>query len=254
MHPFTLDLIPALHDNYIYVLHEPEHMATYVVDPGESDPVINYLESHNLRLTDILLTHHHADHTGGVALLKQRYACKVWGPPKVCSSLDEKVCPDTKISLHPHISCKILKTPGHTLDHISYWLEDLELLFCGDSLFSQGCGRIFEGDYDMSWETLKRLRVLPSQTQVCAAHEYTLKNAQFTCSMCPKSSLFQQRLVEVEEKIKQGKPTLPSTIGEEKCYNLFLQADEPKLGQMLHKAHLSPLELFSYLRSRRDQY
>lgn len=224
----TLFPIPAFFDNYIWLLHDGRD--AWVVDPGDPVPVENHLRQLGLTLRGILLTHHHADHTGGVDELRTITGARVFGPvfetlPEPVDRLGEG---DTVELLG--LTFQILEVPGHTAGHIAYFAPDAEggpLLFCGDTLFSGGCGRLFEGTPAQMLASLDKLAALPSNTRVCCTHEYTLSNLRFALAVEPGNTELADYNKRCEELRAQGKPTLPSNIGQELRINPFLRSREP---------------------------
>jgi hydroxyacylglutathione hydrolase len=228
--------IPAFSDNYIWVLHDDQR--ALVVDPGESSGVAAWLRQTGLRLEAIFITHHHRDHTGGVTELQQAFGAKVYGP------LDEPMPePLQRLADGEHVEAlghrfEVMRVPGHTLGHIAYYSPDIDgtpLLFCGDTLFSGGCGRLFEGTPAQMHASLDRLGALPASTRVCCTHEYTLANLRFAQAVDPDNAALSRYVAHCEQLRQQQRPTLPSTIGLERQINPFLRAHEPALKQAASK-------------------
>lgn len=213
--------IKALSDNYIWIMEEGKQAV--VVDPGEAQGVLDYLEEKQLELTTILLTHKHDDHIGGVKEMIAKYpGTPVYGPEETAHVADHIVQEGDSFSLFGQ-DVHVFKTAGHTEEHISYLMGDA--LFCGDALFSGGCGRVFTKDYQAQYEALQKFKQLDDKVNVYAAHEYTGTNLRFAQSVQPSNAVIAEALEQVQELRAQGKPTLPSTIGKEKDINLFLRAD-----------------------------
>ena len=247
-------IVPCLNDNYAYVCYNNKKDA-FVVDPSEFKPVSHFIESNKLNLKFILNTHHHFDHVGGNYELKQKYNCKIVG-----SKLDEERIPGIDILLNDEDQWKfdektaeIIEIPGHTIGHIAFYFKNEKIVFTGDTLFSLGCGRLFEGTPEMMWSSLKKLRELPDDTKIYCGHEYTLSNAKFI------ESLFSNDLI--DEKIKKLKqlelnqiPSIPTTVKEEKKLNLFLQSDSTELKQKLNIETKNDIETFAYLRNLKDSF
>lgn len=221
-----LRALPAFTDNYIWMLHDGDQ--ALVVDPGEAAPVHAALDAANLRLTGILVTHHHGDHVGGVNALRSRLEGSVHGP------FDEPM--PEPIELHADgdvvnlmgLRWQVLEVPGHTRGHIAYYAqpEGLDpILFCGDTLFSAGCGRLFEGTPAQMHASLSRLAALPPQTRVCCAHEYTLSNLRFAQAVEPSNADIERHMAWCIDQRKSDRPTLPSTIAIERRINPFLRCD-----------------------------
>jgi hydroxyacylglutathione hydrolase len=219
--------LPAFSDNYIWILHDGQR--ALVVDPGEADGVSHYLKQSGLRLDTILVTHHHPDHTGGVAQLREAFGAKVLGPrnepmPEPMQRLDDG---DTVDALG--LSFQVVHVPGHTLGHIAYYCADMDgtpLMFCGDTLFSGGCGRLFEGTPAQMHASLQKLGGFPDATRVCCTHEYTLANLRFAQAVEPANTDLSQYLAHCTRLRQQNQPTLPSSIGLEKRINPFLRVHE----------------------------
>lgn len=253
--------LPAFDDNYIWLLEAPAQRRCAVVDPGDSAPVLAWLAAHpDWQLSDILVTHHHPDHTGGVPALKAHSGARVLGPAL-------ETIPDCDIALADgqhfrllDLDWQALHVPGHTAGHIALFADNAgqPLLFCGDTLFAAGCGRLFEGSAAQLHASLQRLASLPEQTLVYCAHEYTLGNLRFALTVEPDNPALRQRAAAAERLREQGLPTLPSTIALERATNPFLRAAEAELhvqaqrhsGQTLD----SPVEVFAALRRWKDNF
>lgn len=219
----TVEPINAFKDNYIWLLHNGEQAA--VVDPGDAAPVLAGLSQRRLELTDILITHHHFDHTGGVETLKSTLGCKVSGPinPNI-DSIDSRLTEgDTLTVLDTDFS--VIEVPGHTLDHIAFVGDGI--VFCGDTLFAGGCGRVFEGTFPMMRSSLGKLRGLPADTLIYCAHEYTLANLRFAAAADPENAQLKARIAHCEALRDQDQPTVPSRIADELETNPFLRWDAP---------------------------
>ncbi|HWH81579.1 MAG TPA: hydroxyacylglutathione hydrolase [Burkholderiaceae bacterium] len=228
----NLTALPAFSDNYIWMLHDAQRAV--VVDPGDSAPVIEALDAHRLALAAILVTHHHADHVGGVDALRSRLQGPVYGPrheriPEPYEPLDDG---DTLEVLG--LRFEVIDVPGHTSGHIAYFHQGRErtpILFCGDTLFSAGCGRLFEGTPAQMHASLARLAALPGDTRVCCAHEYTLSNLKFARAVEPGNAEVAAHTAWSEQQREGGRPTLPSTIGRERQINPFLRCAEPAVAR-----------------------
>ncbi len=215
--------VPAFDDNYLWLIHDGVHAA--VVDPGDARPILAALALHQLSLTAILLTHHHADHVGGVPELLKHASVPVYGPrresiPTVTHPLDQG---DTVVVPELQWQLGVLDVPGHTSGHIAYYAAAEEWLFCGDTLFAGGCGRLFEGTPEQMDASLQKLAALPGQTSVFCAHEYTMANLRFAQAVEPGNMALQQRIVREQDKRDRHVPTVPSTIALERETNPFLR-------------------------------
>lgn len=228
----TISAIPAFNDNYIWCLSDSRNRKALIVDPGQAAPVLEHLADQNLTLDTILVTHHHPDHVGGVKELAEAFPeCRVTGP----ADSPFQGCTNT---IHPgdevvweDLTFQVLGVPGHTLDHIAYF-SDVEVnnrpvLFCGDTLFVCGCGRLFEGTPEQMRQSLQTLRALPERTAVYCAHEYTLANLRFARSWLPQDKELEAFESQCIQRRDAGKPTVPSVLGDEKRLNPFLRWDDP---------------------------
>ncbi|NIC40595.1 hydroxyacylglutathione hydrolase [Aquabacterium sp. A08] len=228
--------IPAFTDNYIWALHEGRH--AWVVDPGDDAPVTAWLRATGVQLVGILLTHHHADHTGGVAALRAATGARVLGPAfEVLPEPVERLGQGDTVEVLGH-PFAVLEVPGHTAGHIAYhtpaW-DGAPLLFCGDTLFSGGCGRLFEGTPAQMLDSLDRLAALPDDTLVCCTHEYTLSNLRFARAVEPDNTALAAHQAWCERRRVDGLPTLPSTLATERAINPFLRSREPAVVQAIHQ-------------------
>lgn len=255
--------IRAFTDNYIWMIRDHYHAA--VIDPGEASPVLDYLQREELKLIAILNTHHHNDHVGGNAALLREFTVPVYGPanesiPTVTHPLKE--CPDHESkegnAYLPDFSLtlKALDIPGHTAGHIAYY--GANMLFCGDTLFACGCGRLFEGTAQQMVDSLQKLADLPKETEVYCGHEYTLNNIRFARVVEPGNQALIERETAVETLRKQNIPTLPSTIGMEKATNPFLRCDQPEIirnaGVYAGKPLTDPVSVFAALRDWKNHF
>jgi hydroxyacylglutathione hydrolase len=218
--------IPALSDNYIWLVHEPQSGETMVVDPAVAEPVLAKAEARGWRITQIWNTHWHPDHTGGNEAIKAATGCTITGPAGEAQripTLDRQVREGDRVSLG-EIEAVVMEVPAHTAGHIAYHLPTEEMIFVGDTLFAMGCGRLFEGDAAQMHSNLQRLATLPEQTQVYCAHEYTLSNARFAVTVEPDNEALARRAEEVAALRARDEATVPTTIGLERATNPFMRA------------------------------
>lgn len=248
--------IPVLNDNYVYLVREPEQNAVGVVDPAVVEPIMAEAERLGWAITHVINTHHHGDHTDGNLEIKKRTGCTIVGPGH-----DRDRIPGIDLELNDGDTFKfgaakadVFFIPGHTRGHIAYWFAGADALFCGDTLFSIGCGRVFEGTMDQMWSSLSRLRALPSETRVYCAHEYTQSNIQFAVSVDPNNLALRTREAEVKRKRERGEPTVPSRLGEELAANPFLRADQSDFQAALGMAGADPVAVFTEVRQRKDSF
>ncbi|QQO33956.1 hydroxyacylglutathione hydrolase [Bradyrhizobium diazoefficiens] len=245
----------CLNDNFGYLIHDVETKATASIDAPEAGPIIKALEREGWQLTDILITHHHGDHVGGVAELKQKYNCRVVAPHDKTTKIadvDLRVANADVVKVGTLLG-RVLETPGHTLDHISYVFDTEKILFAADTLFSIGCGRVFEGTYPMMWDSLLKLRALPDDFKLYCGHEYTASNVKFALTVDPDNAALQARAAEVTRLRAENKPTIPSLLGDEKRANVFLRADEPSVAARLHMKGADAAAVFGELRERKNK-
>jgi hydroxyacylglutathione hydrolase len=224
--PLEIELLPILGDNYCYLLREPGAGVSAVVDPGTDGPVAKRLEALGRGLDWILITHHHADHTGGNVALKERFGCRIAGPAAEAEKvprIDLKLAEGDRFTLGAETAA-IIATPGHTQGHISYHFSDSQALFCGDTLFALGCGRLFEGDAATMFKSLAKLMALDDATRVYCGHEYTASNARFALTVDGGNPDLVARAREIDALRAANRPTIPSTIGLERATNPFVRA------------------------------
>jgi hydroxyacylglutathione hydrolase len=244
--------ISAFQDNYIWLLHQNGH--AIVVDPGDSVPVHHFLKDHNLNLDAILITHHHSDHIDGVENLLNVYPAMVYAPAKEHYHFPHtSVSESTDIHIPTlNLNFQVLEVPGHTLDHVVYYGSNY--LFCGDTLFGAGCGRLFEGTPEQMYQSLQRLAVLPSNTEVYCTHEYTVRNIEFALTLEPNNQMLLTRAQHSREQRLQNKPTLPSTIGLELATNPFLRCAVAEIQSSSKTNSSLPISIFSAIRQMRNQF
>lgn len=252
----TLISLPAFEDNYIWVLHDARHAVA--VDPGDPAPLEAFLDAHGLTLTAILITHHHHDHTGGSAVLRRRHNCAVHAPdnPVIATATHRVRGGDTIDITEPALHFEVLATPGHTLDHLSYVGHGC--LFCGDTVFGCGCGKLFEGTPAMMAASLDAILALPDVTRVCCAHEYTLSNIDFAKTIDGANPALLARERADRDARARGQPTLPSTLALEKATNPFLRFHDPDMtafaARYLKRPAPAPADVFAAIRAAKDAW
>jgi hydroxyacylglutathione hydrolase len=245
----------CLSDNFGYLIHDAATKATASIDAPEAAAVIKALDREGWTLTDVLITHHHHDHVGGVAELKQKYGCRVVGPhdkTTKIANVDARVGNGDVVKIG-NLLARVLETPGHTLDHISYVFDNDKALFAADTLFSIGCGRVFEGNHPMMWDSLLKLRALPDDFKLYCGHEYTASNVKFALTVDSDNPALKARAEQVTRLRAENKPTIPTLLGEEKKANVFLRADDPQVAAKLHMKGASAAEVFGELRERKNK-
>ena len=237
-----VEIIPCLQDNYSYLIIDDNNNSACVVDPGEAKPIVDYLKNKKIKLKYILNTHHHFDHIGGNGYLKKKFGSIVVGFKKDINRIPEIdiLLEDNQIWKAENFEAKIIHIPGHTTGHICFHFFQEKLVFTGDTLFSLGCGRIFEGTYKEMFESLNKIKSLPEETKVYCGHEYTLNNLKFCIKYNPENRNLKKKAENIKKKIDNGLPTIPSTIKDELECNIFLRAND--------------LESFSKLRDLKDNF
>ena len=254
MAELVIQPIEAFSDNYIWLLTRRDQ--AFVVDPGDAAPVMERLETCNLNLQGILITHHHFDHIGGVEALVSKTGCQVWGPKNKNMPFINTVLGEGDAVSVLGTQFDVIEIPGHTLDHIAY--VGGGAVFCGDTLFVGGCGRVFEGTLPMMRQSLARLRDLPGETRVYCAHEYTLANLAFAQTVAPQDDAILARTAECQELRSMGLPTVPSSIDRERSSNPFMRWDDPTIRDALTLHGWNIPEdgdiVFAELRQWKDNY
>jgi len=248
--------VPAYSDNYIWLLNDVESGKTAVVDPGQAQPVLDALQENGWQLDWVINTHHHWDHTGANLELQKATGCKVAG-----AAADRHRIPGLELALNDgdafHLGfseASVLFTPGHTTGHICFWFAKDRCFFSGDTLFLMGCGKLTECDAATMWSSLSRVTALPPDTQIYCAHEYTLANARFACTVDPHNTALQKRLARIEAQRLRGEATVPASLREELATNPFLRAAEADIARQLDWAGAAPVEIFAELRRRKDYF
>jgi hydroxyacylglutathione hydrolase len=249
-------LIPCRSDNYAVLIHDPADGTTVLIDAPEEAPIRAVLDGNGWRLTHILITHHHIDHVEALAPLKAASGARVFGPTAEASKipgLDETLSEGDRITLGS-LTAEVIETPGHTRGHIVFLFPQKKLLFAGDTMFVLGCGRLLEDTPEAMWTSLGKLAALPDDVRVYCGHEYTLSNARFAVTVDPDNAALKARLAEVERLREAGKPTVPTTIGDEKATNPFLRADRPEVASAVGLPGAEPVAVFTEVRKRKDSF
>lgn len=250
--------IPAFEDNYLWAAwSDASPREVCFIDPGDGALLAQWLVDHDKVLTTILITHHHADHVGGVAMLMREYPqVVVYGPkvdaPKIAAKFESMIGGQRLTVLGQPV--QVIDVPGHTSGHIAWWFEQSNKVFVGDTLFSLGCGRLFEGSAETMWASIQKLRNLPDNTLVYCAHEYTASNCAFAQSVDPLNAELTARAVQIKSLRARSLPTVPTSIGLEKMTNPFMRADDPALANNLGLSHGNPADVFAALRLKKDHF
>ncbi|BBL71038.1 hydroxyacylglutathione hydrolase [Methylogaea oryzae] len=251
-----VEILPVLDDNYIFVLHDAASGATAVVDPAEAEPVLAFLQRKGWRLDYVLNTHHHWDHVGGNLELHGATGCRIAGAradKDRIPGLDTFLAEGDRLALGDNV-IEVLEVPGHTRAHLAYWLPQAKRLFCGDTLFGLGCGRLFEGSAEQMWASLQKLAALPGETLVYCAHEYTQANGRFARTVEPGNGALAERLRRVAELRDRNESTVPSTLAEEVATNPFLRPSSAEIRATLGLERAADLQVFVALRCRKDSF
>ena len=237
-----IEIIKCLQDNYSYLIIDETNNNACVVDPSVANPIINFIKNNNIKLKYILNTHHHYDHVGGNLELKKRYNSKIVafeGDRNRISEIDILVH-DNQIWKADNFEAKIFHTPGHTSGHVAFYFFNEKKIFTGDTLFSLGCGRIFEGTFEQMFNSLSKIKKLPKETEIYCGHEYTLQNSHFCIHYDPENLNLKNKIIKIKKKLKNDLPTIPTILGEEIDCNIFLKAKN--------------IETFSKLRDLKDNF
>lgn len=250
----ALVVVPCLADNYAFLVHNHETGETALVDAPEAGPIQAELDARGWTLNDILVTHHHNDHIGGVAALRG-------GARVIGARADAHRLPDLDLAVaegDPLTVCgqvtNVIDVPGHTLGHIAFHMPDAGLAFTADSLMALGCGRLFEGTPAQMWTSMQKLRDLPDETLICSGHEYTAANARFAETLDPDNPDLISRIKRIDAARAAGRPTVPSTLTEEKRTNPYLRADLPEFKAAIGMNDAPPTEVFAYVRAQKDKF
>ena len=248
--------VPTRTDNYVYLFRDPDSGMVGVVDPSDAAPVIEAIEGLGWKPDYIINTHHHNDHTGGNLEIKEKYGCTIVGPRADhdrIAGIDVDVG-DGDSFVFGSETAMVFDTPGHTRGHIAYHFPESRILFCGDTLFALGCGRVFEGTMEQMWKSLGKLRALPDDTQVYCAHEYTQSNAKFALTIETSNEALKEYAREIDARRARKEPTVPSQLGREKQTNPFLRADIASLAESVGMAGADPVSVFAEVRTRKDSF
>ncbi|MCH2037026.1 MAG: hydroxyacylglutathione hydrolase [Rickettsiales bacterium] len=252
----TVHIVPMFNDNYCFLLHDTVHNCTAAVDPGEADKVLEGLDEVGWKLDYIFNTHHHPDHIGGNIALKEATGCKIFGFKD-----DAHRIPAIDIELENgelfsfgERDVEVIHIPGHTRGHIAYHIHDYNLLFCGDTLFSMGCGRLFEGSAEEMYHSLERLQQLPDETLIYCAHEYTLSNGNFALTIDPDNEDLHERMDQIKGWLAKGGYTIPTQMKVEKLTNPFLRTYDTSIRQNLNMEQATNVQVFAEIRHRKDRF
>ena len=250
-----VEIIPCLNDNYSYIIHEKETNTVSIVDPSEFEACDKSINKYK-KLDFILNTHHHIDHVGANIELKKKYKSKILG-----SDSDKDRIPGIDIFLKDNqkqkignLEFKVIFTPGHTKGHIVYFFNKEKIAFTGDTLFSLGCGRVFEGTYEEMYNSLNKIKSLPLDTKIYCGHEYTKSNLNFCSAYDSRNSLLKKKEIDIQKKLNSNQPTIPSTLEQEIKTNIFLRCNDPDVKQALGLKDSSEIEVFSKLRDLKDSF
>ncbi|MCH2548027.1 MAG: hydroxyacylglutathione hydrolase [Alphaproteobacteria bacterium] len=254
--PLEIIQLSALSDNYIYILHNADTQQTAVIDPSEADPVRQYVASRGWNIDYILNTHHHFDHTDGNKALKAQYECEIigYGPDaERIAGITRMVHDEDRITVCAS-EARVMFVPGHTRGHIAFYFAHEKALFCGDTMFLMGCGRLFEGTAEQMYDSLQKFASLPDDTNVYCAHEYTLSNARFALSIEPENSDLKQRMKNIQDVRNQNQSTVPALLAVEKQTNPFLRVDSPEIRSNLNMQHANNIAVFAEIRKLKDHF
>ena len=254
--PLELRAVPCLSDNYAYLLHDPASGRTSVVDVPEVAPIVDVMTAQGWALSDIFITHHHHDHVGGVAELRDATGARVWG-----AAADAHRLPGLDHALHDGDtiafgtqSAHVIAVPGHTIGHIAFHFPDSDMAFTADSLMALGCGRLFEGTPAQMWDSLCKLAALPDTTRICSGHDYLAANAAFAQSVDGHTPALAARLQTLDSLRHEGAPMAIATLADEKATNPFLRASDPAMKTALGMTGAGDADCFAELRARKDRF
>jgi hydroxyacylglutathione hydrolase len=252
----NVNLIPCLSDNYSYCIVNPETKQACIIDPAEFLPIDTFLNKNNLHLNYILNTHHHSDHVGANIELKNKYKCKIAGfaPDKTRIPGIDIFLEDKQLWKCLNLEFEIHHVPGHTSGHIFYYNKKENMAFVGDVVFSSGCGRIFEGSSEDMFNSINKIKKLPSETKIFCGHEYTQSNLKFCLSIIPHDKELKQKEMQVQSLRKNNQPTIPTTVGHEKKTNIFFRTNDLEIRKAINLLGASDLEIFTKLRKLKDNF
>ena len=252
----NISIIKCLSDNYSYLLKDENTNTVGIVDPSDFTTVDKEIDKKYKKLDFILNTHHHDDHVGGNLELKEKYNSKI-----ICSLHDKKVIENTDINLSDgdifsfgKTDFRVIHIPGHTLGHIAFYSKNAKVIFSGDTLFSLGCGRIFEGSFEQMFNSIEKIKNLPSDTLIYCGHEYTENNGKFAINIDNQNNMLREKIKDVASKIKKGVPSIPVSLSDELNTNIFLRCEDTKIKNKLKMPNASKQEVFSKLRNLKDQF
>jgi hydroxyacylglutathione hydrolase len=251
-----IEIIPCLNDNYSYLIKDDQTNTVAIIDPSEFGPCDEKINQKYKKLDFILNTHHHFDHVGGNTELKKKYSSKILGfekDKKRIPSIDVLLKDDQEFRIGS-LNFRTIFIPGHTLGHIAFYLEKEKIVFTGDTLFSLGCGRIFEGTYQQMFNSLNKIKSLPGETEIYCGHEYTNNNLEFCLKFNPNNNYLKEKEKIIKAKIKEKKPTIPTTIKDEIQTNIFLRYDDLDVKNTLNLKNAPDLEIFKKLRDLKDNF
>jgi len=252
----NIEIIPCLNDNYSYLIKDDQTNMVAIIDPSEYGPCDEKINQKYKKLDFILNTHHHFDHVGGNTELKKKYSSKILGfekDKKRIPSIDVLLKDDQEFRIGS-LNFRTIFIPGHTLGHIAFYLEKEKIVFTGDTLFSLGCGRIFEGTYQQMFDSLNKIKSLPGETEIYCGHEYTNNNLEFCLKFNPNNNYLKEKEKIIKAKIKEKKPTIPTTIKDEIQTNIFLRYDDLDVKNTLNLKNAPDLEIFKKLRDLKDNF
>jgi hydroxyacylglutathione hydrolase len=252
----NIQIIACLNDNYSYLLHDENSNTVAIVDPSEFEVCDKIIEKSFKKLDFILNTHHHYDHVGGNEELKKKYKSTVIGFENDKNRIPgiDKTLKDNQNFKIGTLNFNTIFIPGHTKGHIAFYFKKEKTIFTGDTLFSLGCGRLFEGTYDQMFQSLKKIKNLPNDTKVYCGHEYTYKNLEFCLTFNPNNKFLKKKKSEIELNLKNKKPTIPSTIGDEIRANIFFRFNDPDVKKAINLENSSDIEIFTKLRDLKDNF